>query len=76
MSAYIDLSALWHVALYGVLFGVGIVACYAVAIRGGSRLAIARERGSSAVAPALTAALALAVVAAAIAVGVAVMFDK
>jgi hypothetical protein len=76
MDAYIDLGALWHVALYGVLFGVGIVACYALAIRGGSRLAIARERGSSAFAPALTAAVALAVVAAAMAIGIAVMFQK
>jgi Kef-type K+ transport system membrane component KefB len=76
MDAYIDLGALWHVALYGVLFGIGTVACYSVAVAGGSRLAIARERGASAVAPALAAAVALAVVVAAIAVGVGVMFDK
>jgi hypothetical protein len=76
MDSYIDLAALWHVALYGVLFGIGTVACYSVAIAGGSRFALARERGTSAVAPALAAALTLAVVAAAIAVGVAVMFAK
>jgi Kef-type K+ transport system membrane component KefB len=76
MDSYIDVGALWHVTLYGVLFGIGIVVCYSVAITGGSRLAVARERGTSVVAPALAAAVALAVVAAAIAVGVGVMFDK
>jgi hypothetical protein len=76
MSDYVDLTALWHVALYGSLFGGGIVACYSLAITGGSRVAVARERGTVAAAPALLATVALGVVAAAIAVGLYVMLDK
>jgi hypothetical protein len=76
VSAYIDVSALWHVALYGSLFGGGIVAAYALAIAGGSRVAVARERGTVAAAPALLASVALSVVAAAIALGLYVMLDK
>ena len=34
MSSYIDLSALWHVALFGALFGAGIVACSAFGMVG------------------------------------------
>ena len=34
MSSYIDLSALWHVALFGTLFGAGIVACSAFGMEG------------------------------------------
>jgi hypothetical protein len=76
VSDYVDLSALWHVALYGTLFGGGIVACYSLAIAGGSRVAVARERGTVAAAPALVASVALTVVAAAIALGLYVMLDK
>jgi hypothetical protein len=77
MSDYIDTTALWHVALYGVLFGGGIVACYALGIAGSSRLAVARERGgASVVAPALLATASFAIVAAALAFGLFVMFDK
>lgn len=77
MGDYVDVSALWHVALYGVLFGGGIVTCYALAIVGGSRLADVRERGDGSVAaPAMLVAVSLVVVAAAVAFGLAVMFDK
>ena len=65
MSSYIDVTALWHVALYGVLFGAGIVTCYALGVIGASRLAVARERGGAAVvAPAMLAAMSFATVAA------------
>lgn len=77
MDSYIDTSALWHVALYGGLFGGGIVMCYAVGLVGASRLAVARERGGTGVvAPAMLAAASFAVVAAAVAFGLLVMFDK
>jgi hypothetical protein len=77
MSSYIDITALWHVAVYGVLFGAGIVLCYALGIVGASRLAVARERGGAGVAaPAMLAALSFAAVAAALAFGLFVMFDK
>jgi hypothetical protein len=77
MSSYIDVSALLHVALYGVLFGGGIVSCYALAVVGSSRVAIARERsGTSMAAPAFLAAVSFAAVAAALAFGLFVMFDK
>lgn len=77
MSSYIDVSALWHVALYGVVFGAGIVCCFALGVVGSSRLAVARERGGAgAAAPAALAALSFAAVAAALAFGLFVMFDK
>jgi hypothetical protein len=77
MSSYIDTTALWHVALYGVLFGGGIVVCYALGLVGASRLAVARERGGAGiVAPAMLAAVSFATVAAALAFGLLVMFDK
>jgi threonine/homoserine efflux transporter RhtA len=77
MSSYIDTTALWHVALYGVLFGAGTVLCYALGIVGSSRLAVARERGDAKIAaPALLAAVSFAAVAAALAFGLFVMFDK
>jgi hypothetical protein len=77
MSSYIDISALLHVALYGVLFGAGIVTCYALAVIGSSRVALARQRGGTGVAaPAFLAAVAFAAVAAALAFGLFVMFDK
>ena len=77
MSSYIDTTALWHVALYGILFGAGIVLCYALGLVGASRLAVARERaGSGVVAPAMLAAVSFATVAAALAFGLFVMFDK
>jgi hypothetical protein len=77
MSDYVDTTALWHVALYGVLFGAGIVLCYALGIIGASRLAVARQRGGASIAaPALLAALSFAGVAAALAFGLFVMFDK
>jgi hypothetical protein len=77
MSSYIDTSALWHVALFGVLFGAGIVTCYALGVIGASRLAVARERGGAKViAPAMLAAGSFAIVAAALALGLFVMLDK
>jgi hypothetical protein len=77
MSDYIDTTALWHVALYGVLFGTGIVLCYTLGLVGASRLAVARERGGPSIAaPALLAAVSFAAVAAALAFGLFVMFDK
>ncbi|MEO9174268.1 MAG: hypothetical protein ABI317_02055 [Gaiellales bacterium] len=77
MSTYIDISALLHVALYGVLFGGGIVTCYALAVIGSSRVAVARQRGGVGIAaPAFLAAVSLAVVAAALVFGLSVMFDK
>jgi hypothetical protein len=77
MSSYIDVSALWHVALYGAVFGAGIVTCYALGVIGASRLAVARERGGAGVAaPAMLAAVSFAAVAAALAFGLFVMFDK
>jgi hypothetical protein len=77
MSSYIDVTALWHVALYGVVFGAGIVSCYALGVIGASRLAVARERGGAGVvAPAMLAAVSFAAVAAALAFGLFVMFDK
>ncbi len=77
MDSYIDVGALWHVALYGLLFGGGIVACYALAVVGGSRVADARERGDGSVAvPATVAAVSLSVVAAALAFGLFVMLSK
>jgi hypothetical protein len=77
MSSYVDVSALLHVALYGALFGGGIVACFALAVVGSSRVAIARERGGTSVAaPAFLAAVSFAAVAAALAFGLFVMFDK
>jgi hypothetical protein len=77
MSSYIDLSALWHVALYGVLFGGGVVGCFALAVVGSSRIAVARERGDAGVAaPAVLAAVSLAVVAAAVAFGLHIMLSK
>lgn len=77
MSSYIDTTALWHVALYGTLFGAGIVLCYALGLVGASRLAVARERaGSGVVAPAMLAAVSFATVAAALAFGLFVMLDK
>jgi hypothetical protein len=77
MSSYIDTTALWHVALYGVLFGSGVVLCYALGLLGASRLAAARERGGAGVvAPAMLAAVSFATVAAALAFGLFVMFDK
>jgi hypothetical protein len=77
MSSYIDISALLHVALYGVLFGAGIVTCYALAVIGSSRVAVARQReGAGIAAPAFLAAVSFAAVAAALAFGLFVMFDK
>lgn len=77
MSSYVDLSALWHVALFGALFGAGIVTCYALGVIGSSRLTIARERGgASMIAPAMVAALSFATVAAGLAFGLYVMFNK
>jgi hypothetical protein len=77
MSSYIDISALLHVALYGVLFGAGIVTCYALAVIGSSRVAVARQRGGAGIAvPAFLAAVSFAAVAAALAFGLFVMFDK
>ncbi len=77
MSSYIDVSALWHVALYGLLFGGGVVACFALAVVGSSRVAVARERGgTSAIAPAALAAVSLAAVAAAVAFGLHIMLSK
>lgn len=77
MSSYIDLSALWHVALLGTLFGAGIVACSAFGMAGASRLAVARERGGgSIVAPAVLAAISFAVVAGALVFALYVLFDK
>jgi hypothetical protein len=77
MSSYVDVSALWHVALFGTLFGAGIVACSAFGMIGASRIAVARERGGAGIAaPAVLAAISFAVVAAALAFGLFVMFDK
>ncbi len=77
MSSYIDVTALWHVALYGVLFGAGIVTCYALGVIGASRLAVARERGGAAVvAPAMLAAMSFATVAAGLAFGLFIMLSK
>jgi hypothetical protein len=77
MSSYIDLSALWHVALFGTLFGAGIVACSAFGMVGASRLAVARERGGASIAaPAVLAAISFAVVAGALVFGLYVLFDK
>jgi hypothetical protein len=77
MNSYINTSALWHVALYGVLFGGGIVSCYALGIAGASRLAVARERGGAGVVrPALLATVSFAIVAVALAFGLFVMLDK
>ncbi|HEY1480705.1 MAG TPA: hypothetical protein VGF46_11775 [Gaiellales bacterium] len=76
MDAYIDVSALLHVALYGTLFGAGVVAVSALGVVGGSRVAVARQRGGSVGAPAFLAASALAVVAAAVAFGLYVMLNK
>ncbi len=77
MSSYIDISALLHVALYGVLFGGGIVTCYALAVIGSSRVAVARQRGGVGIAaPAFLAAVSFAAVAAALVFGLSVMFDK
>jgi hypothetical protein len=77
MSSYVDVSALLHVALYGTLFGAGVVAISALGVVGGSRVAVARQRGDGAVgAPAFLAASALAVVAAAVAFGLYVMLNK
>jgi hypothetical protein len=77
MSSYIDLSALWHVALFGLVFGAGVVACYALGLVGASRLAVARERGGASVAaPAFMAAVSFAAVAGAIVFGLYVILDK
>jgi hypothetical protein len=77
MSSYIDLSALWHVALFGLVFGAGVVACYSLGLVGASRLAVARERdGASVAAPAFMAAVSFAAVAGAIAFGLYVILDK
>jgi hypothetical protein len=76
MSSYIDVTALWHVALYGVLFGAGIVTCYALGVIGASRLAVARERGAAVVAPAVLAAASFATVAAGLAFGLFIMLSK
>jgi hypothetical protein len=77
MSSYIDTTALWHVALYGVLFGAGMVSCYALGVIGASRLALARERGgANVVAPAMLAAASFATVAAGVAFGLYVMLSK
>jgi hypothetical protein len=77
MSSYVDITALWHVALLGTLFGAGIVTCTAFGMVGASRIAVARERGGAGIAaPALLAAISFAAVAAALAFGLFVMFDK
>jgi hypothetical protein len=77
MSSYIDVTALWHVALYGVLFGAGMVTCYALGVIGASRLAVARERGGAAVvAPAMLAAMSFATVAAGLAFGLFILLSK
>jgi hypothetical protein len=77
VSSYIDVSALWHVALYGALFGGGIVGCYALGVVGSSRVAVARARGGSSVAaPAVLAAISLAAVASAVVFGLYIMLDK
>jgi hypothetical protein len=77
MSSYIDVSALWHVALYGALFGGGVVGCFALAVVGSSRVAVARERGGAGVAaPAALAVVSLAVVAAAVVFGLHIMLGK
>ena len=77
MSSYIDLTALWHVALLGALFGVGIVACSAFGMVGASRLAVARERRWGGIAaPAVLAAISFAVVAGALVFALYVLFNK
>jgi hypothetical protein len=77
MDSYINISALWHVALFGVLFGAGIVICYALGVIGASRVTVARQRGGAGViAPAMLAAVSFATVAAGLAFGLYVMFNK
>ena len=77
MSSYINTSALWHVALFGSLFGAGTVICYGLGVVGASRFAVARERGGAGmIAPAAAAVGSFAIVAAALALGLFVMFDK
>jgi hypothetical protein len=77
MDSYINTSALWHVALFGVLFGAGIVTCYALGVIGASRLTVARQRGGAGViAPAVLAAVSFATVAAGLAFGLYVLLSK
>jgi hypothetical protein len=77
LSSYVNVTALWHVALYGVLFGAGIVTCYALGVIGASRLTIARERGgASVIAPAALAAASFATVATGLAFALYVLLSK
>jgi hypothetical protein len=77
MDSYINVSALWHVALFGVLFGAGIVICYALGVIGASRVTVARQRGGAGViAPAMLAAVSFATVATGLAFGLYVLLSK
>jgi len=80
MSKYLDLDALWRVALLSLGFGAGVVVVYALGVSSlarGATAAVGRATGSSQrVAGYALAALCLAVCLGAVALGIWVMLDK
>jgi hypothetical protein len=76
MSSYVDWNALGKIVLVSFAGGAGMVAVYALAIIGAARAEEARERGQTAVLPAVLAGLALLVCLGAVALGVWAMTQK
>jgi hypothetical protein len=76
MSSYVDWNALGKIVLVSFAGGAGVVAVYALAIIGAARAEEARERGQTAVLPAVLAGLALLVCLGAVALGVWAMTQK
>jgi hypothetical protein len=74
--SYVDWNALGKIVLVSFAGGAGIVAVYALAIIGAARAEEARERGQTAVVPAVLAGLALLVCLGAVALGVWAMTQK
>jgi hypothetical protein len=80
MSKYVDVDALWRVALLSLGFGVGLVAVYALGVSSfarGATAAVGRATGSlQRVAGYALAGVCLAVCLAAVALGIWVMLNK
>ena len=80
MSKYVDVDALWRVALLSLGFGAGVVALYALGVSSfarGATAAVGRASGTSQrIAGYTLAALCLLVCLGAVALGIWVMLDK
>jgi hypothetical protein len=80
MSKYVDVDALWRVALLSLGFGAGLVAVYALGVSSFARGTTAAVRGATGsaqrVAGYVLAALCLAVCLGAVALGIWVMLNK